>query len=144
MILDEATPAIGENLLARRLKASLHHPYIFTPYIKNTIAGLISVEDQDMTTLIDIQDKDTPVEAIEKGSKELRELYFPAKLQMYELNEGVDGVTHQWRSRGYYEGQMIETAPSPYFWDHVGMTPADEQYLVDRLKDGIPLQIIWR
>ncbi|KAF7869730.1 hypothetical protein EAF04_004514 [Stromatinia cepivora] len=142
----EATPATGENLLSRRLKTSLHHPYIFTPYIKNTIAGLISVEDQDISTLLSIQDKDIPEGALEKGIiKELRELYFPAKLQMYELNQGVHGVTDQWRSQGYYDGRMLEgVPPSQYFWDHVGMTPGDEQYLVDRLKDGIPLRIVWR
>ncbi|EDN92643.1 predicted protein [Sclerotinia sclerotiorum 1980 UF-70] len=107
---------------------------------------LISVEDQDISTLLSIQDKDIPEGAQEKGTiKELRELYFPAKLQMYELNQGVDGVTDQWRNQGYYGGRMLEgVPPSQYFWDHVGMTPGDEQYLVDRLKDGIPLLIVWR
>ncbi|CCD52662.1 hypothetical protein BofuT4_P001090.1 [Botrytis cinerea T4] len=141
----EATPPTGENLLERRLKASLHHPYIFTPYINNTVADLISVKGQDLATLISIQDKDIPGGVPEKGSvKELRELYFPAKMQMYELNQGVDGVTQQWSSRGYFEGLMIEGAPSHYFWDHCGMTPQDEQYVVDRLKDGIPLRHVWR
>lgn len=131
--------------MERRLKASLHHPYIFTPYINNTVADLISVKGQDLATLISIQDKDIPGGVPEKGSvKELRELYFPAKMQMYELNQGVDGVTQQWSSRGYFEGLMIEGAPSHYFWDHCGMTPQDEQYVVDRLKDGIPLRHVWR
>ena len=131
--------------MERRLKASLHHPYIFTPYINNTVADLISVKGQDLATLISIQDKDIPGGVPEKGSvKELRELYFPAKMQMYELNQGVDGVTQQWSSRGYFDGVMIEGAPSHYFWDHCGMTPQDEQYVVDRLKDGIPLRHVWR
>lgn len=76
--------------------------------------------------------------------KELRELYFPAKMQMYELNQGVDGVTQQWSSRGYHEGLMVEGVPSQYFWNHCGMTPQDEQYVLHRLKDGIPLRHIWR
>ncbi|TGO15734.1 hypothetical protein BTUL_0036g00250 [Botrytis tulipae] len=123
----EATPPIGENLLERRLKASLHHPHIFTPYINNTVADLISVKDQDFATLISIQDKDIPEGVPERGSmKELQELYFPAKMQMYELNQGVDGVTQQWSSRGYYEGMMVEGVPSQYFWNHCGMTPQDE------------------
>ncbi|QSZ34198.1 hypothetical protein DSL72_005787 [Monilinia vaccinii-corymbosi] len=122
---NEVTPGIGENLLTRRLKASLHHPYIFAPYIRNTVAGLISVEDQN-----------TP--------NGLEDLYFPSKLQWYEIDHGVEGTTMQWRSRGYHEGQMIKGAPSQYFRDHTGLTPKDEQYVVNRLKDGVPLQIIWR
>ncbi|KAA8570878.1 hypothetical protein EYC84_000267 [Monilinia fructicola] len=123
--LYEATPSIGENLLARRLRASLHHPYISAPYIRNTVAGLISVEDQN-----------TP--------NGLEDLYFPAKLQWYELDKGVDGTTLQWRSRGYHEGKMLEGAPSQYFHGHAGLTLADEQYVVNKLKDGVPLRIIWR
>ncbi|KAI9649711.1 hypothetical protein NHQ30_002292 [Ciborinia camelliae] len=141
----EATPAIGENLLARRLRQ--HLPYIFTPYIKDTIAAMISVEDQDGAVLISIQDQDTPEEALDLGStRELQTLYFPAKLQWYELNQGIDGVTKQWRSRGYYQSQVVEgsTPPSKYFWNHVGLTPADEQYVLNRLKDGIPLRIVWQ
>ncbi|KAB8297874.1 hypothetical protein EYC80_001667 [Monilinia laxa] len=123
--LHEATPGIGENLLTRRLRTSLHHPYIFAPYIRNTVAGLISVEDQD-----------TP--------NGLEDLYFPGKLQWYELDQGVDGTTLQWRSRGYHEGKMLEGPPSQYFHGHAGMTLADEQYVVNKLKDGVPLRIIWR
>ncbi|RAL65612.1 hypothetical protein DID88_005284 [Monilinia fructigena] len=123
--LYEAKPGIGENLLTRRLRASLHNPYIFSPYIRNTVAGLISVGDQD-----------TP--------NGLEDLYFPAKLQWYELDQGVDGTTLQWRSRGYHEGKMLEGPPSQYFHGHAGLTFADEQYVVNNLKDGVPLRIIWR
>ncbi|ESZ89842.1 hypothetical protein SBOR_9773 [Sclerotinia borealis F-4128] len=141
-----ATPIVGQSLLVRRLKASLHHPYIFTPHINNTNAALISVEDQDIAALVSGQDKDTPdlTQDASESKGEILEIYFPPKLQWYELNQGVDGTTLQWRSRGYHEGQMMELPPSKYLWTHAGLTPADEQYVVNRLKDGVPLKIVWR
>lgn len=122
--------------MARRLRASLHHPYIFTPYIKNTVAALISVEDQDIESLTSSEDQNTP--------DGLLEVFFPEKLQWYELDQGADGTTQQWRSRGYRGGQLIEGVSSNYFWQHAGLTPADEQYVVSKLRENIPLQVIWR
>ncbi|KAM3065762.1 hypothetical protein ACMFMG_010012 [Clarireedia jacksonii] len=122
------TPTPGPNLLTRRLQASGHHPYIYAPYINATALELLSISDQ------------VPFDKL----GEQQEIFFPPKLQMYDLSNGYEGMQMQWRNQGYYQDMPMQAFPHMYLSSHCGMTPKDDALIVEMLKRGIPLQLIWR
>jgi hypothetical protein len=123
------TPTPGPNLLTRRLQASGHHPYIHAPYVNATALELLSISDQ------------IPFDKIE----EQQEIFFPSTLQMYDLSNGYQGMHMQWRNQGYCQNMSLQQAfPYNYLSSHCGMTPKDDALVVEMLKRGIPLQLIWR
>ncbi|PQE03812.1 hypothetical protein CJF30_00006525 [Rutstroemia sp. NJR-2017a BBW] len=122
------TPTPGPNLLTRRLQASGHHPYIYTPYVNATVLELLSISDQ------------FPPEEF----KEQQEVFFPLTLQMYDLSHGYQGMHMQWRNNGYCQNMPLSSLPHSYLSSHCGMTPNDDALVVEMLKRGIPLQLIWR
>lgn len=124
----ETTPTAGPNLLTRRLQASGHHPYIFAPYVNATVLQLLSISEQ------------VPLDKV----GEQPEIFFPPTFQMYDLSNGYEGMQVQWRSRGYYQNMAMQGLPHPYLSIHCGMTPKDEALVVEMLRRGIPLQLIWR
>jgi hypothetical protein len=99
------------------------HPFIYTPYICQTVYQLLQVDNQ------------FPVEYHGLAS----DLHWPSNLAVYN----PDPESNKWSSCAHYMGVAWERSPNPYLTANGGLTQADRFDIRQAVKLGWAFEDIW-